>query len=381
MRWICSVFCLLLICSCSNSVYECDKIISFDEGEVVSPCDCFSSLEIIELKTDSIFFIGDLSDIKVYDNYFLAHDQNSVVYLFDKNGSLISNSKHMLGNARNEYTLLFGCSYNKYSNKIELLSHFKVLVCNLNFEVEKIVRLPSFLPTEEHKGQFYCEIFDLSASRHYLIPSGLSADEDKITYFDSETEESKVVLSVYDDLWTHGTMQMSCFSAKNEKEVYYAPMGTSNYLYSIDTEQNVLNRYARLDFGSNGLTLDDLPSKVGDKAGMEYRKADLEYLLKCDRDIPVRVVPNEESILILVKNGYTRKDFYTLIYNDVNGKLSKINMYDGTKYAFPFISAYSEGCYYALVRSGEVSNFSEAMKSNISCQEEDCAVILKYRTK
>lgn len=122
------ILAFLFIISCSNNKYNSGEE-EFTNGlpkiivpeELIDLTNYIGDVEVIQLETDSICLIGDLTKLVQYDNKFFVYDRiNSSVFCFNLNGKFLFQVGKQ-GNGPTEYNKLRDININTENKTIELL--------------------------------------------------------------------------------------------------------------------------------------------------------------------------------------------------------------------------------------------------------------------
>lgn len=303
--------------------------------------DVIARQEIISLSNNSNAYVEKLENMQVYDDYYMLHDSKDILYLFSKTGSLISNSKKVLGKGSGEYYLCLSYSYNKYSKLIEVVVPGGIMFYDVGFRFVKKIRYED----KELNSKMFDYIYDIDADTHLLL-SHLEIDEEKPHYYIFNSQEGKVVSSIeYPKGFANITMQRQCISNGN----FIAFPCFSYTFYTFDANKYRYRQFVSLGFKDNALR---------EKDCNDFKSEDElnSYLLECTKSLPLRTFRSGDNIAVLIKEGPMRKDFKTVFIN-LNTKQYKSLSFDNDGIKFPIMDYFANNIVYACVDSEELKNY------------------------
>lgn len=342
-----AILCLVSACNTSDTkqsaTYQIKTQTGADYRKVIS------KIEIIPLDTNSLAYMSELHRCHIYDNHILFHDKNDILYLFDKNGKFISNSRNRFGEGPEDYSLCFSASYNEYSHLIEVLTPTGMITYDSLFNYMQT--LPYTFPERDNGDKIINSdyLYDVSDSHHLIFPKGFSSTSNKILLYDSQRQQfmNEIEYSIEEE---GITMQEEYISNSNFVAFPYM----NNSFYEIDYNKFKLSKLFTISFGDKGLTAQDiknLPKNVDDRR---------RYLAhECTKYIPTRTILSGKYLFSLIKEGPLLSDFQILIFNLENEKTVWLDMqYDNMQ--FPIIEKFEGNIMYGIITDGEVSKYVDA---------------------
>lgn len=367
MRHITMFLLVAFSSSCSLESEPGLPVIEFESCETISPKDMFSGCELTLLKEDGNPFYGNISELRVFDNIVLIKDDRNIIYLFDKNGNLISSSNRVYGNGHGEYSIMMGFTYNIFSNMVEILTPQNILFYDNSFQFIKSTKLPTRNARPGMLGFLFGNIYDLSSDIHLLIPTS-NSENNKIYFYNSISESLEDAIGFEQDMIAKITMQNNCFS-KVGNEIFFYPPLVSNYLYKLEIDSKTITRSIRLDFGKNGLT----------RSHVENAENEKQFLLSCDYEFPVSMLYSDNYYISLIKKGNTIRDWYTIIFDKTKHVGYKIKMKKDEYLTFPTIVECKNNVLFSYSSGDAVLSLINEMgmpaRDDIKA---DCLYIVKY---
>lgn len=337
---------LCLVSACNQSDIQQNVTFQIEPQKGVDYNKVISRIELIPLDTNSLAYMSELHRCHIYDNHILFHDKNDILYLFDKKGKFISNSRKRFGEGPEDYSLCFSASYNEYSNQIEVLTPVGMITYDSLFNYTQT--LSYAFPGRDNSKEIinFDYLYDVSDSQHLLFPKGNSSSSNKILLYDSKRKQfiDKIEYNIQEE---GITMQEEYVSNRSFVAFPYI-----NYtFYEMDYSKFELNKLFTISFGDKGLTNKDiknLPNTV------EERR---RYLaLECTKYIPTRSFLSGKYLFSLVKEGPLLSDFQMLLFNVANERAVWLDMqYDNIQ--FPIIEKFENNIMYGIITNGEVSKY------------------------
>lgn len=368
---------LLMFVSCAHEETPSTRI-NFDDAKDSKVQELFSKVKLVSLKDNGKTFLPDVSALDVYDDYMLVSDKHSILYLFSRDGNCISNSKDKFGHGQGEYSIITAYTFNPYSKSIEIVTPTDLLIFDIHFKLQKKIPVPTKFSSTGEGFVFFGKIYDLSASTHLLIPTGISEDCHRICVFDSEKREIVKTLSYGEDVIANATMQAGCFFPIQDNSLLFCPPCITNYIYSFDKNSLTLNKLYYTDFGNNGLSASDV-NQFGNNIEREK-----EFLLKCEKSMPAKTMYANNCILFTVKESNHIRKWHTLIYNMNTQELSSIKNYSDKGIQFPIILSVNKNSMYSAVETRQLQSLLEPFGENVdktdfdSNSEENDYAIVEY---
>lgn len=343
----------------------------------------FSEIQLIPLDSDESSIPKGLKNIVADRNYILLCDNDNVIHVYSKDGRKLSDSKKKIGHGYGEYYHMTGWSYNKHSQKIEIVTPNKLISYDVRFNFVNSVDLPTHIPQSKNDLKlFFRNIYDLSTNVHLLIPSETSTEKkNTIFIFDSEQQKILKQIEYGNDIIADINSQDVCFFEYSKDSLFFYPQGVSDYLYLLGKTDFNFDRYKEIKWGEDCLSRQDVEA-IGNN-----RQRVMTYLMNCEKEIPMRVMFANGRAIATLKKGNKFVDTFTYILDINNNKGYRFNIVEDNKIVFPQI-AYVDGEYaYGVSISEAVSDIMDAYSEDSNYPsikavlKKDQMIILKCKLK
>lgn len=169
-----SLFLLLGVSSCQKQEDNTLEVIKLEATTDLPEKQLFSKVEAVALECNDGEYLSDIDKLIPVGDYMAVSDRNNVIYVFTKDGKMISNSKNKIGHGPNEYSIVTAFAFNPYSKSVEILTPRDMLVYDVHFNLKNKVNLPTKMDPKGKDLLFFGGIYDLSEKKHVLIPSAVS---------------------------------------------------------------------------------------------------------------------------------------------------------------------------------------------------------------
>ncbi len=354
-------FCLLVQSCKESGVGPATETISVKPDRVSDYKNVIDHLRIVALSTTKDAYMASLDRTRIYENYFLFRDRKDVLYLFNRKGEFISNSKQVMGYGKGEYYLCLDYSYNTYSKHIEILVPGGILFFDHNFH---FLRKVTFKDKELKSGIFHF-ISDIGPNQHLLMSTPMLQGTTTLYYiYDSQKE--KLVYSKECPMENqYIAMQEQCISDRD-----FLAFPCMNYtFYKINLQDYRLTPFVHLDFGDKAWT----DNSASEGANVNKMK---EAMLKTDKSLPLRTFKSGDMLVSLIKEGPRIENFKTAIIN-LKTKDVKVLKYDYGTIKIPFMDYYLNGVIYACVPAEKLADYvdesllDEESKSVFASRSDD----------
>lgn len=335
-----SLICLVFASCNDANLKNAEIVIPIQTSKVSNYQDVFARQEILELPNDKDACMAKIDRTQVYDDYFVFRDNKDIIYVFDKNGTLISNSKSVHGKGNGEYYICLAYSYNKYNHNIEIVVPDGIMFYDMNFHFINKVKYND----KKLESCMFNHIYDLGNYRHLLLCP--LEDDRGSKYYVYDSKQQKMILSKdYPIECKNITMQEQCVSDDN-----FIAFPCLNYsFYELNAE----------DYGYKGLVTFDFGDKKFNTEGYEGNKsADRirEDLLRSTKAMPLRTFKSGDIIATLIKEGPKREDYKTALIN-IKTKKYAVLQNVAEKHAFPMMDYFKNGIIYACVSADELDTY------------------------
>ena len=366
------IFVSLVIMSCHDSNLKSAKtVIPILTNKTSNYKDIIARQEIIGLSNNNDSYMAKLDRVQVYDNYFVFRDNKDVIYVFDKNGHFVSNSKNVQGKGKGEYYICLAYSYNKYSHNIEIVVPDGIMIYDINFHFIGKNRFND----KKMESCMFNYIYEFGVDRHLLFCPQENTDGSKYYVYDSK--QQKMILSKeYPIECKYITMQEQCISNNN-----FIAFPCMNYtFYEINTGDYEYNALITFNFGDKKLQEDE----YNDKKTKDRIQSDL---IKSTKSLPLRTFRSGNELAMLIKEGPMRKDFKTAFINIKTKECKILKHEDGNK-KFPIMDFFADGIVYACVSAEELKSYvdeslldAESKVTYEARSENSNYYVLKYYLK
>ena len=253
------LLCIISVCSCKTEINE--NITNLQIGNPVKLndfSDVFSDIELIFLESKEDSYMGRAGKIYIINDTMYIKDQKTHdIFIFGKDGSLVSNSKRIIGNSGTEVNILLDFLVNPYTNNIEILSFNSVYVYDKLFNFIEKFKIP-----KECVAANYFDIIDKSTYVFQTInDDGKTAKDQSILYIYSKNDDKMINKVYFDEVFpigTIGTDDTNIFF-KNSTETFFMSRMNHHSLFSLNLNDNDLLKHEyNLNLINNPVTKDDI---------------------------------------------------------------------------------------------------------------------------
>ncbi len=373
------VFALSFVSCKDNDDAHC-PVINLGEAQEITEQELFSKVEVIPLQNKGDIILSNISQMVVSDQYLLVKDSRNIIYVYTKDGALVSTSLRKIGNGTGEYSVVTAFGFNRHTKNIEVLTPQNLLCYNVHFDFIKKVQLPTKWSNTGNGMLFFGQIYDLSKERHVLVPTSISKDCDKMFIFNSANSKVEKELDFSDGFIAGVNMQEQCFFDNSSKDLGIVPPFVTGYLYALDKTNLELFKAYKVVNGKKGLLASDLVNMENDEEKLQ------RFLMSTEKEIPISALETQKHISFIVKKGSDLKKWFMLFYDKSSGMVGRINCYSNNKAGFPIVKNADNTCLYAVVEQNDLAEIiSHLSKSKIKiaygkvCKSD--YYVLKYTFK
>lgn len=340
----------------------------------------FSEIEVIPLReSDNTPYLSNVSKMEVFDDGLLLCDNRGVLSFFSHNGRQLSSSNSKIGNGAGEYVTLTAFTYNSFSKNIEVVTPQSILFYDKDFNLVSQSPIPSKFPDGIDGGVFFGYIYDISVSKHLLIPNSVSENKYEIYVFDSSKDKVIRKVSFSEDVMAGITMQGICFFKKSQDNLYFSPPCVSHHLYTFDTQNMHLTKRLKLSPGENGVKEDEIKSRENDERELK------DFLMRTEEGIMVKALQSQDKDIFLIKKGNRIRDWEILIYDKIKKEMAKLLLFKNGKASFPMPYTLYNNYLYAIAEYDDINSFCEGFDEEkikvIEKPTQEDIVIIKYKLK
>ncbi|MCC8072295.1 MAG: 6-bladed beta-propeller [Bacteroidales bacterium] len=356
---------------------------SFD-NTVRTPIDSlFSTVEAIPLLFESEYYPANVAHFKVEDGLCFISDRNSVIHVFDNMGHPISSSQFRIGEGPEDYYILMGWNWDPFAQKIHVITPFKLLSYDLDFNLVSSISLPTTIGTKDGRNaMLFFYVYNISDHllAFYLVPT--SKDPFRIILFDTERATITAECCFDDYVIAEESLQDRYFFRLPSGDVLCQLPYMTPYIYSVDAKSEKLIPSIGIDYGSNAITREDV------KEFGENRDAMLEGILNSKKSVGIQNLINRKWIVGIVKQGRMLKDMIPWAINRETGKEYKFDRKKGESLIFPLLNDMDEEYAYAVYEKDFILANPQLLMDKaplaetiLSPIEGEDFVLLKYRLR
>lgn len=329
----------------------------------------FKKIELVQLETTEASIFNNVSKAKyIDDKYFIIVDRDNIVTVFDTKGAFIANSRKRTGPGPNEYYTLLDVTYNKYTNKFDLLEYDNAI-----FSYDTQFNFLSKVKIKRKNVKRFSRFVPIGKSSYILTPTPFE-ETDKIYFYDTKNEEMDIVK--FEGNVSKVNSQPCPFTAINS-DLFFSPSSFNYSLFSIDIKNKALHSVFNLNI---------IHDKFNEKELSNYNPdQQVDYLLnRSNSVIPLRnLISTKYIVSVLLKNQVE----YTNIYNRET-KTNSIIVSSKSDFIMPDFFAIKDDILYALVYPYNTKKYidiklldSKNMKVLNNTNEELNPLIVKYYLK
>lgn len=333
----CIILCVMLLTiGCRQSPDVCVDVVDVSTSHISRLDEVIESQELIPLANIEEASFSRIDRTFFSENYYILKDRKDILYVFEKDGSFVSNSRKVYGRGSGEYVLCLAYSYNQYSHDIEIVVPDGIMFYDVNFNFIKKVKFKD----KKLNSMMFNHIYDVDASKHILF-SPQEVHKDQANYYVYDSQKEKVITTTeYPRECQYITMQRQCISGGN-----FIAFPCMNYtFYELDGDQNY-NPVISLNFGENAWQEKD-PSDSEGK----------EKLLTTSKSMPLRTFRSGDFVVSLIKEGNKLSDFKTAII-DTKNRNCKIIATENDGIKFPMVDYFSEKTLYSFIAAYEKQQY------------------------
>lgn len=378
--------------ACSGGEDTSMQVVDVSDAEDCPVYDLFDSLEVISLDARLEASVGPFPRLKDCQDYFIIEKEKNF-FIFEKNGAFVSSTKRIQGHGKGEASSMIGCSYNPYSKQVEILTFGQMLKYDIHLNYISKHPLPCDMgdakDLNRNAGEWFQYIYDLSATKHLLLPSkGLSNDRTVFCY-DSKANQITGQIGVEEVISSYVSWQNDCFF-RDGSITYLIPPYIMNQVNRLDAKSQQLVPCVQWDFGKNTLTRGHL-KPYASKDYLENQKRVFNYLFfDCDKHYPILQAITGHKLFALVHDSEKIENWYLAEVDLTTFGVRRLALTDGEGVSFPMDFSAANGYVYGL--EGDEQRVANAIKAfrypdriKYSGQSDTLdlsnAVILKYKVK
>ena len=346
----------------------------------------FDSLEVIPMEAHNDGFVKYALHLVSCDDYYIFLNHLQTIFVFDKQGHFVSSSEVAKGKGHGELNGVFGCTYNKYSKLIEVLTPTAIKFYDPHFQFIKEALLPTSYPEGNTPASFFHYIYDLSETQHLLMSKGYFAQSGKVFFFDSEKGVVYGERSFLDDVLVPYSNQHNCFVKQGDKTLLFPPYLTYSQ-YILDNNALTLTQSLHYNFGDKELKRSDLSDFPTDS---DEDRSNRNKFLRSTTDFmfPMQQMYCNGQMYLHIKLGKNFPDWFYCHYDMATQELHRFKLTEDPLERFvPDFNADEQYIYFAVNEVSEVKACIQAFDANrtiVPKNEKDSVfmqnvTILKYK--
>lgn len=375
-----SLFLLLGVSSCQKQEDNTLEVIKLEATTDLPEKQLFSKVEAVALECNDGEYLSDIDKLIPVGDYMAVSDRNNVIYVFTKDGKMISNSKNKIGHGPNEYSIVTAFTFNPYSKSVEILTPRDMLVYDVHFNLKNKVNLPTKMDPKGKDLLFFGGVYDLSEKKHVLIPSAVSKICTQVMLFDSSVAKIVKNSSFEEDAFKESNMQSQSFFSEGNKGLTFVPPFKTDYVYSFDKDNFSFVKKYQFERGAGALKKEDYKQFENDERKL------LSFCLNTDKEIPVSSFDTSGNVVVVMKKGRKLSDWFTLFYDKSSKQVARVNQFTDKKMSFPLVKYADANCLYASVDGKVLDGILEhlnkqGIKVEANKQEKGSIYVLKYYLK
>lgn len=353
-------------------VYHLNKAVS-KKADVI-----FNGVEAIPLLFEAETYPGVVADFKIIPGYIIIRGKHDTIHIFKEDGHYVSCSENNVGSGPGEYSIIMGYTWNPFCNLIEIITPNRLLCYDISFNFIKSAHIPTKIG---QNSLMFSQIFDLSPDRHILVPTSASKNPFRIILYDSNKGNLINEFDYSSDVIADISMQYDSFFRLEDERIMFCTPAITKCVYELATigEEIHLMKSFSFNLGRNGITNEEYGNiKKPEERSKNY--------INSDRLMPIKTLLNTKTILSLMKEGRSMKDFYIVMTDRISGETISSRLYDDGQYRIPIIGYLDEKYAYSIVEKEFIMDnpdilmgcYSEKWLEGI---EDENLILLKYRLR
>lgn len=332
--------CLFLAACQNHRIKEAETVIPISLEKAANYHDIIKKIHITKLSDEMEAYMGRIEQTQVYKNYYLFKDDNEILYLFQKSGKFVSNSKNVMGKGKGEYDICLSYSYNPFNNYIEVVVPEGIIFYDTTFHFIKKVRFND----KDLNALMFNRISDIDANRHLLM-TPLENKRGNAFYYIFDSQQDKLITKKpYPVECGYISMLQQCMSDDS-----FIAFPCMNYtFYKIDKDDYACHPFITYDLGSESLDEKDMAGKSTERIQ--------EDLLNSNKALVLKTFKSGDTVVSLVKAGAKPADFKTVIAN-IKTKQYRVIKAKDKKEEFPRLDYFNNGIIYACLSADELERY------------------------
>ena len=339
--------------------------------------DIFESVELIPLQyKEQESYPSSVSKFLAQDSLILVADNKNLIHVFDKEGTFISSSANIRGEGPGEVSIINSFTYDPNTKSIAILTPFKIMEYDNFFNFINEYPIPSRIKSKNQSELLFNKI-DRISDNYILFTNTRDGKSLRFMKFNKESHETEDEIEYSDKIFGFGSFQNKNFFNIESQSAIFIPTALCNQIFLYDYKKNSLTPIVSFSLGEKESKPDEFNSfKNINQAANDF--------LKSNKEVVVRVLPNNEYIIFMTKSGDNLKTFANYVVNRRTGDIRKILMFEDGKMISPMFQDIDSDYVYAIM---EKENLIEApillmdKVEDLNSIEDESLVVLKYKFK
>lgn len=378
------LFLIVVSCRSDNKKQESSadlEIHSLEDCKTGTITDLFSEVQLIDLKYDGKFYPKTVDRVLLDSGMIILGDAKGNAFIYSEDGTPVSSSLSKLGEGPGEHQFSMGFSWNPSTRLVEILTPESLMFYDRDFNFIKSSRLQTRFGKNERSHLLFHAIYDLAPDLHLLSPTGTSEKPFRFIVYDSSQEKNVGEISYEDDVWSFINMQSEYFFNMPDGSIICHPGGLLPYTYQLDPQALTLNKAIKLEPDLRCISEKEINSLSGDNKEVS------DYLLNCDKSIPINTMVTSDKMIVTLKTGNSIRGLYTVVFDRDGSDKKEYIHYQDDKVVFPPILHAADGYAYAVVDKDTLLDSSELYLNNpesiaaLADFDDEDWVFLKYKFK
>ncbi len=340
--------------------------------------DVFSEVELTPLRYDSLTFLYNDDQI-ITPEAIIVRDMKSDIVVFTPDGSFVARSLEKKGDENASYSTIFQSGWNPYTRQIEVCTPGNMICFDPHLNLVSSIVMPNYTDSVHDHRHMYASTFNVSDSLRLIRPILPH------TYFLTEPSCSKIIgeFSYGDEVIVPMNFQPLEFFRMPDNKILFTPkQAMTNAVYRFEPSTGSLNREITFHTGDNGIRAEHIDSLSNSNDQMKLR----EYLISCDKEMLMSVLPASDWIITLTKHGNNLRDSRHTFIDRTTGKLVALDIYDGETRQSPLFTSVADGYAYAIQKKSEIMSMPGILLDKAASAYEltdglsdDTFILLRYR--
>lgn len=339
--------------------------------------DIFESVELIPLQyKEQESYPSSVSKLLAQDSLILVADNKNLIHVFDKEGTFISSSAENRGEGPGEFSIINSFTYDPNTKRIAILTPFKIMEYDNFFNFINEYPIPSRIKSKNQSELLFNKI-DRIADDYILFTNTRDGKSLRFMKFNKESFKTEDEIEYSDKIFGFGSFQNKNFFNIESQSAIFIPTALCNQIFFYDNKENTLTPIVSFSLGEKESKSDEFNSfKNINQAANDF--------LKSNKEVVVRVLPNNEYIIFMTKSGDNLKTFANYVVNRRTGDIRKILMFEDGKMISPMFQDIDSDYVYAIM---EKENLIESpillldKVEDLNTIEDESLVVLKYKFK